>query len=766
MGESRAPTPLPAHPTTSLRPPGTVPCATCGRPVDPLRAARVAFFGTRFRYFCSTACRETFATDPLLTPIPLPRRRTPGALTIDDLVEVRSGDGSFEHRKQAAEALAAIAADELQRLDPTPDPTPPTPEPQAAERRSGPAPELARAADLGGLLLALAVLGSCLSMALTLAGTSGVALHARLLLVVAASTALLIERGLGGRDPTNASPVALLAAPLAAVILAGIAVFNGSTQAAAVVTLAALIVLVLAASLWLMRHARMPQDRERQRIALTLGGVARRVIADELVPTPAGDLRPGEEILVEPGDVVPVDATLVAGSVEVAPWLGSQSALHRGEGASLVAGARVIEGRARAVVGWAGFDRAWLRLTADPRRRADLVAPLARFGRLAVERGAPLSTLLAALTAFASTPNPLEVAMVAIAAGAALGSAGLGQIASLHLGRTVLDTLRRGIVFRSAGAIDRAGKVVTAVFCARGTLLLGEPEIASIEAFGDHDAETVLALVAGAQGGTVDPVAAAVVRAARARAVRPDGVRSPNPQPGLGVTAVASTGQPLVVGNRALMLRERVSVARAEPRINELEALGRSVLLVALAGRLVGLLGLQDGLRPGARAAVQHLLDAGVEPVLLSGDARETCEALGRALDVEHIRPEVLPQERADEVKRLSDGGAVVAVVGRSPIDDAALAAAEISIALASAGSSAAEWSIQLADDDVRDAALAVRLAHDGRREARLGLLLTMGGGIAGAAAVGFGIAGPCFAPLASLAGTFVAYWRLRATEP
>jgi P-type Cu+ transporter len=71
-------------------------------------------------------------------------------------------------------------------------------------------------------------------------------------------------------------------------------------------------------------------------------------------------------------------------------------------------------------------------------------------------------------------------------------------------------------------------------------------------------------------------------------------------------------------------------------------------------------IGLQDGLRAGARAAVQHVMDVGVEPILLSGDARDTCEALGRALDIDHLRPEVPPSERGDEVRRLRDGGAVV----------------------------------------------------------------------------------------------------------
>jgi len=239
-------------------------------------------------------------------------------------------------------------------------------------------------------------------------------------------------------------------------------------------------------------------------------------------------------------------------------------------------------------------------------------------------------------------------------------------------------------------------------------------------------------------------------------------VRSPSVQLGLGVTAVAASGQALVVGTRGLMLRERISVASAEARISDLETMGRSVLLVALGGRLVGLVGLQDGLRPGARAAVQHLLDVNVEPVLLSGDARETCEAIGRALDIDHLRPEIPPNERGDEIRRLADGGAIVAVVGRSPADDGALAAADVSIALSAAGSSTAEWSVHLASDDVRDAAYAVRLAHDARHEARLGLALALAPALIGSLLATLNLVPVAVAPLFALAGTLAALLKAR----
>jgi cation transport ATPase len=369
----------------------------------------------------------------------------------------------------------------------------------------------------------------------------------------------------------------------------------------------------------------------------------------------------------------------------------------------------------------------------------------------------------AALLAFAGAGNSPTVLLLGISSFAALAQAGVAEIGSLQLMRAVLAALRRGVAFRSAEALDRAGRVSSVAFCARGTLLLGEPEVTSIDALAGHDAEGVLSFAAGAEASIEHPSAAAVLRAARARSIRPDAVRSPTPVPGLGITAIAGSGQPLAVGSRALMLRERIGVASAEARISELEAMGRSVQLVALGGRLIGVIGLQDGLRAGARAAVQHVMDVGVEPILLSGDARDTCEALGRALDIDHLRPEVPPSERGDEVRRLRDGGAVVAVVGRTPNDDNALAAADVSVALSVAGSGASEWSVQLASDDVRDAAYSLRVAHQARREAQLGLALILAPAVCGIVVAAFGFTPNALAPIATCLGTAIAVSRLRA---
>lgn len=742
-----------------------VSCATCGNAVDPLRAERVAIYGERFRYFCSAGCHEGYDPRPSVTPLPVARERplpSPSPSPASVAAETSSEPAALGERAAVRElSLIAREDDELERVS-APAPTSEVP---SSLTRSQPlrSSNSAQAAAVGSLLLTLSAAGGGLAIALVLAGDSQVAASARLVLAAVSFCALAAESWMGVRDETELRPFALLAAPLGSILVAISALVGGAPQTSAAITLSAVVVGATALSVLFVRRMRRPLDGERERMANELDGTCQRVAGDDLVEVRAADLRPGEEIVLEAGSVAPVDATVAAGTAVVMPWLGANVREERHEGDVIVAGARVVEGRLRAVVSWAGPDRAWMRLSSDPRRRADLYSSLARSGRLIAERIAPFLTGAAGLAAFAGNLDWIEVGMLCVGVHSSLTNPALASTPALHVARAILDGLRRGVAFRTSQAFDRAGKVSTLAFCARGTLLLGEPEVADIQAFGEHRASDVLALVAGAESGSQRATATAVLRAARARNVRPDGVRSPNREPGLGTTAVASTGQSLVVGSRALMLREHVSVAAVEARITELEAMGRSVQLVALGGRLVGLLGLQDGLRPGARAAVQHLLDIGVEPVLLSGDARETCEALGHALDIDHIRPELQPSERGDAIRRLMDGGAVVAVLGRTPADDIALSAADVSIALSTAGSTASEWNVQLASDDVRDAAFALRLSHTSRREARLALIVTLVPAAAVSLVAVLGLVTPVTAPLAAAAGAATALLRLRA---
>jgi cation transport ATPase len=734
----------------------------------------VAIFDDRFFYFCDRPCRELFVRGQSAAGAP-----DGGARIAVDTTRAVLGGPAMVGAFPDAPAPMAVARAAVRLAESSDDGPPASPillaahtdEDAVAEPgplsglRRGPVAKDGRAGELGGTLTVLALSAGVLGVSLALAGSTPVVAVLRVALAAVGQAALIVRAVRGQRDPADVHPIPLLAGGVFAVAIAvtGLATHHPAHEEAA--AFAGLVVTATAFALHVVERGRQSVKVERARIAAALSATARRVGPGREEGLPALDVKAGEELLVEAGDVVPADAMVVSGEASVLPWLGATESVRRREGDAIVAGAKLVTGKVRLRATYTGADRAWARLALDPRRRADVFGRGSRLARHIAERGGAVSLLLAGLAALANGETLLHAALVAVAAYAAVTTAAVGSTVAIHVARGVLQALRRGIVYRSAGDWDRAGEVSIAAFCARNTLLLGEPELADLEAAGKVDEQEVLALAAGAESTSSHPVAMAIQRAAAARRVRPDAVRSPNVQVGLGVTAVASTGEALCVGSRALMLREKISVAIAEQTIAEIEAHGREVLLVALAGKLVGVIGLQDGFRPGARAAVQHLLDAQVEPVLISGDSRETCEAIGRALDIEHLRPEVLSGDRALEVQRLREGGMTVAVLGHPRTDEAALTAADVAVSLAAAGTAPGEWAIALASDDVRDGALAISLARRVRSEARVALLLALAPGIGMALAVAFGLVAPACAPLAALAGAIASALHARSSD-
>ena len=628
--------------------------------------------------------------------------------------------------------------------------------------------------DLEKLLARVAVAAPYVGIALgvlavivSLAGEGSAEL--RLPLALASTALLVVCTGLGRRDATDPAPW-FVSGPV--VVAACGAVFSVTLHDPRAESHAAYVGLASAGALLvdlLVSRSRRDVADARARIASALAIRTRVVRGETSSEVDASQVRPGEQVVVEAGEAIGVDGIVGAGDAEIAPWVDSPVVLTKREGDAVVAGATVISGRLRITATFTGGERAWLKLGQSSASRVDVTAPLVVLARRTVERGAPIAALLVGGAIYAMNGGWPEV-IIAASAGA-YTVAGLAAVAAAALAhaRGHIAAQRRGIVYKDAEAFDAAARAEIAVVCSRGTILLGEPEIVAVEAIvagggrgstpapvspirtAPEETARVLSLAAGAEMASNDAFAAAVLRAARARGVRPENVRSALVHSGLGVTALAPNGDKVIVGSRAFLLQERVSVAIADARATELEAQGRSVLLVALGERLVGLLALQDGLRPGARAAVQRLHDARIEPVFLSGEARDTCETIARALDIEHVRPEILPGDRGAEVRALADGGRIVAAVGHPASDDGALGAADVSVAMTAAGAAPGEWAIALASDDVRDAALALTVPRACRERAKTAALI--GGAAQGVCLLGvaFGAAPPAVVPIAAV---------------
>ncbi|MEZ4296337.1 MAG: HAD-IC family P-type ATPase [Polyangiaceae bacterium] len=758
-----------------------VPCSACGKLIDPLRAGHVAIFDQRLHYFCNRDfCRAAFLGEPIAEPPP-PEPALEPALTLDeaaapieDAYAPQSPDSGLPEPPPALDGEGPIEPLSRMVLHDTPGRM-----------------ELAEGRDVGALLLVLAIVAGTLAVSLSLLGTAPLTILARIVLGGVGATMLVGRALTTERDASDPNPLPLLIAPVGSVGVALWASFGKDTALASEATsLAGFIVTAAAVGAWLVEYARRGVGGERAWLEGHLAVPGRRAPTESHGVEVAKkdkvfDIKPGEQVVVEPGEIVPVDLVILDGEVEVLPWTFATTTVWRKPGDPIVAGATVVSGRMRGLCTWAGADRAFARVVLDPRRRADAFAPVAKASRALAERWSFAAAFVGGLSAFVAGRLPVEIAMAAVAVHAALSTPIAASIAAVHVARGVLLALRRGIVYKSSDGWELAGRVQTAIFCARGTLLKGEPELGDVFATSTKLDETeVLALAAGAERMAEDPIANAIVRAARAREIRPDGVRNPQQYPGLGVTAISSAGEELIVGTRALLLSERVSVASVERQITEMEAQGRTVVLVAIGGRLVGVLALIDGLRQGARAAVQHLLDAEIEPIIMSGDSRETCEAIARSLDIEHLRPEVLPSERPMEVRRIMDTGVTVAVLGHDGVDDDPLATADVGVSLGSAGASKGapapaaagqssapratppgELAVTLASDDVRDAALALALARRVRTEARVGVAIAAVPALIGSVAVAFGLLPPAYAPIASLLGSVMATVHARSLE-
>lgn len=702
-------------------------CPGCGQDVDPLRAGHVAILDGHFCYFCRPDCKHAY----------LQARGQPQQ---EDVITASPPEVSSENGANNQRATSVALRDDASAT--------------AAVAPADPEPSLARAERRSDRFAALDSLGIVVGGLVPAIGLLGPAVEAaRVPLVVVSWVALMLRVFILGRDLADPHGLVVLAPCTGAVVAACWAAATHDPQAPAVAVFAALSCAAAIAVESLIGRARRRVAASRARIERAFDVSVRAVQGSGWTHLPASAVRPGESILVDAGEVVGVDAIVMAGEARIIPWLDARREIVRRDGDPILAGARVLSSGLRLTTTRSGRDRSWVKLLSSPATRIDVASPTARTLRLTVERGAPLAAIVVGVAALAANASPVEVLASMCAGAIAFGSKAASSSVALHFARAHLEALANGVIYRDARAFERAAAANLAVLSARGTVLMGEPEIVAIEPVGSFESERVLSLAAGAEMGFAHPLAAAVMRAARIRGVRPDDVRNATSHDGLGVTALASTGERLVVGGRAIMLEEKIGVAATDAHVSELEAQGRSVLLVALGDRLIGVIALQDGLRQGARAAVQRLLDARIEPVLLSGEARDTCDAIGRALDIEHVRPEVLPAQRGIEVRALAEGGNVVAVIGHPAGDDGALGAADVAVAMAAAGTTSGEWAVVLASDDVRDAALALAIPHAARDRARVAIALGATPGLVALLAIGFGVAPLAVAPIAALVG-------------
>jgi Cu+-exporting ATPase len=278
-----------------------------------------------------------------------------------------------------------------------------------------------------------------------------------------------------------------------------------------------------------------------------------------------------------------------------------------------------------------------------------------------------------------------------------------------------------GVLFKGAEAIENASKLETIIFDKTGTLTRGEPSVTDVIA-SDQKGDRLLIAAAIAEKNSEHPLGEAIVRGAEERGlelVEPDWFNS---IPGHGVEANAR-GSEILLGNRKLMKERSIDFNSLMSQAEVLEGDGKTVMFVAVDGKPAGLIAVADTLKEHTVEAIRRLHKMGIETAMITGDNRRTAEAIARQVGMDQVLAEVLPQDKAEQVKKLQAMGKKVAMVGDGVNDAPALAQADVGMAIGSGTDVAKETGdVILIKDDIRDVIVALETARATMRKVKQNL--------------------------------------------
>ena len=487
------------------------------------------------------------------------------------------------------------------------------------------------------------------------------------------------------------------------------------------------------------------------------------------IEMPIDEVEPGDILRVRPGERIPVDGLVIEGStaVDESMLTGESMPVEKAPGAELIGasvnatgsvlfratkvGADTVLSRIIKLVEDAQGSKAPIAETAD--KVSGVFVPVV-FGIALLAAAAWLiagQSLTFALTVF--------VAVLTIACPCALGLAtptaimvGTGKGAEL------------GVLVKSGVALETAGRIDTVVFDKTGTITRGKPELTDIIPIGNYSADEILALAASAEKGSEHPLGAAIVGAAEARGLALSPVSGFAAVPGHGIEAFVvgerrggATEQAVDSGRRSILfgnLRHLASkgIAAPEAEAERLGLAGKTPMFLAVDGQLAGIVAVADVVKPTSAAAIARLRAMGIEVAMITGDSRRTAEAIAKEVGVDRILAEVLPGDKAAEVKKLQAEGRKVAMVGDGINDAPALAQADVGIAIGSGTDIAMESAdIVLMRSDLDEVPTAIKLSRGVMRNIKQNLFWAFGYNVLGipvAAGILHAFGGPLLNPM------------------
>ncbi len=441
----------------------------------------------------------------------------------------------------------------------------------------------------------------------------------------------------------------------------------------------------------------------------------------------------GDEVVIRPGEKIPVDAVVLSGSsaVDESMVTGEPMPVTKRAGDAVVGATINGTGSLRVRAAKVGSDTVLAQIVKMVQQAQASKAPIQRLADAVSGFFVPgvIAIAIATFTVwFVVGPTPAftlalvsAIAVLIIACPCALG---LATPLSIQVGTG--KGARAGILIRSAEALETAHKLDTIVLDKTGTITAGKPALTDVRRAGEFDETQLLALVAAAEADSEHPLGAAIVAGARERGLDFPAAASFESVTGKGVRATVD-GHAVLVGSTRLLAGAGIGTSALDTAAAELSAQGKTPVLAAVDGGAAGVLAVADPVKDESAAAIAALHGLGIEVVMLTGDNARTAAAIARQVGVRRALAEVLPEHKAGEVQRLQAEGRKVGMVGDGINDAPALAAADVGLAIGTGTDVAIEAAdITLISGSLAGVVTAVGLSRATMRNIRQNLFFAL----------------------------------------
>ena len=433
------------------------------------------------------------------------------------------------------------------------------------------------------------------------------------------------------------------------------------------------------------------------------------------VSIPIEEVIVGDIILVKPGEKLPVDGEIIEGSTSIDESMltGESIPVEKNIGSTVIGASINKAGFIKYKATKVGKDTALAQIVKLVEEAQGTKAPIAKMADIIAAYFVPTVMALAIIaavgwliagesTVFALT---IFISVLVIACPCALG---LATPTAIMVGTG--KGAENGVLIKGGEALETTYKIDTIVFDKTGTITEGKPKVTDIICNGIKE-EEVLVLAASAEKGSEHPLGEAIVKEAEDRSLEFKSLEHFKAVPGHGIE-VTIEGKDILLGNKKLMIENNINIESLHVESDRLATEGKTPMYIAINNKLSGIIAVADTVKENSKAAIEELKKMNVNVAMITGDNKKTAEAIAKSVGIDIVLAEVLPEDKANEVKKLQGQNRKVAMVGDGINDAPALVQADVGIAIGSGTDVAIESAdIVLMKSDLKDVVTAIRLS-------------------------------------------------------